>query len=74
MVFERHLVKEEHVRRFLVTRDQNGWDAREEEDSVVIRALHHDDWHRVERAMREFEDTASELEKEGWLELRAPSH
>jgi hypothetical protein len=73
MIFERHLVNEEHVHRFVVTRDEYGWNAREEIDSVVIRAVHYDDWHRVERTLRQFDDTATVLEQEGWLESPTPT-
>jgi hypothetical protein len=48
-----------------------GWDAREEEDSIVIRAKHYDDWHRVERVLHSFEDLAGALEERGWIDARA---
>jgi hypothetical protein len=73
MIFERHLVNQEHVHRFLVARDLEGWHAREEEDSIVIRAVHHDDWHRVERTVRRFEAAASALEERGWADARVLS-
>lgn len=39
----------------------SGWDVREECDSALVHVEHHDDWHRVERAM-------------DLLELKANSH
>ena len=58
MVVERSFVAEGHVHRFVVTQDRAGWELTEHEDSKVIRRLHQDDWHRVERALKRFENTA----------------
>ena len=45
-----------------------GWDVQEEEDSIVIHQVHHDDWHRVEQSIRRFDQVATALEREGWIE------
>ncbi len=59
MVVERSFVSEGHVHRFVVTQDKAGWELIEQEDAKVIRRLHQDDWHRVERALRRFEQTVT---------------
>ena len=69
MMFERNLIYQGHSHRFVVKRDVSGWDVREEQDSVIIREKRHNDWHRVERELRLFEDMASALEKDGWARL-----
>jgi hypothetical protein len=41
--------------RVIVTRTPKGWDFKEERDNTVIREKTYTDWHRVERAVQEFE-------------------
>ncbi len=55
MIFDRQLTNRGHTYRLLVTQAIAGWDIKEEQDSVVVHVGHHDDWHRVERALRVFE-------------------
>ena len=62
------LVHEGHVHRFVVAHDPVGWEVREEEDSTVLKRVHRQDWHRVERDARLFEITAFALKHEGWKE------
>ncbi len=51
----------EHVRRMVVRHAARlGWDVSEEIDSRVLRAVHCEDWHRVERMLSVFELTARE--------------
>ena len=51
----------EHVRRMVVRYAARlGWDVSEEVDSQVLRAVHCEDWHRVERMLSVFELTARE--------------
>jgi hypothetical protein len=69
---ERYLVHEGHVHHFAVGRDETGWNVEEEEDSILIRQAHLDDWHRVERYMQSFERVALALEDDGWIERREP--
>ena len=68
MSLDRHLNSHGHVHRFVVTRDLEGWEVREEKDSAVLRRAHREDWHRVERDIRLFELRALELQREGWIE------
>ena len=46
---------EGHTRRATVTRADEGWLFREEDDSKLVRQVTYTDWHRVERAIRAFE-------------------
>jgi hypothetical protein len=45
-----------HTKRVTITRGDVGWEIREEHDSEVVRTSRCTDWHRVERAIRAFED------------------
>jgi hypothetical protein len=56
MIFERQRVHEGRVRRLTVENRSGRWNVREEEDATIIRERQHDDWHRVERAVRLFEE------------------
>jgi len=53
----REIVSAGHVTRFTVTRSSQGWDVREELDTRVVRNVHLEDWHRVERAIQQFEQS-----------------
>jgi hypothetical protein len=44
-----------HVFRLVVFRNGQGWEVHEECDWKVIRMTRYSDWHRVERAIRLFE-------------------
>jgi hypothetical protein len=68
MTLDRHLIHCGHEHRFVVTEDLQGWDVREEEDAIMVRHVHHDDWHRVERDTWLFELRAVELKQGGWIE------
>lgn len=68
MRLERRLVNSGHVRHLIVSQDTTGWELQEEEDSIVIRHAHLDDWHRVERAVRLFDYESISLERSGWIE------
>ncbi len=68
MSLDRHLNSNGHLHRFVIERSLEGWDVREEEDSIVLRHTHRDDWHRVERDMQLFEIRALALKREGWTE------
>ena len=48
MVIDREFATDGHVIRLAVEQTANGWDVEQRRDSTVE---HHDDWHRVERAM-----------------------
>jgi hypothetical protein len=51
MTVDRQFSANGHVIQLCVTEAANGWDVHEEVDSAIVHAEHHDDWHRVERAM-----------------------
>jgi hypothetical protein len=51
MLINREFATEGHVIRLAVEQTANGWDVEEQCDSSVVHVEHHDDWHRVERAM-----------------------
>ena len=50
--FEKSLRYLEHTRRYSIATTDAGWEVREERDSEVVRKVHYQDWHRVERARR----------------------
>jgi hypothetical protein len=66
MAFSHSLTYHGHVHRFVVTRDLEGWEVLEDEDSTVLRRVHREDWHRVETDTRLFEITALTLKRDGW--------
>lgn len=68
MFLDRHLVNNAHERRFLVTHDAGGWEVIEKENSTVLRHLRRERWQRVERDIQQFETTAKELKRSGWVE------
>ena len=68
MSLNRDLTNDGHVHRFVVTQNHKGWEVREEEDSIILRAAHREDWHRVERDIRLFDIRALALKGEGWVE------
>jgi len=62
----RHL---DHVRRYSIsTAGDLGWEVRFEEDQRLRRATTYRDWHRVERALAQFEREIFELRAKGWQE------
>jgi hypothetical protein len=68
MTLNRYLMNHEHVHRFNVTPQFEGWEVIEERDSAVLRRAQHEDWHRVETDAELFEIKASALKGEGWTE------
>ena len=68
MSFNRQLTQQEHVHAFMVLQTVDGWEVCEQEDSVILRHVQHDDWHRVERDAAVFALHARELERQGWVE------
>jgi hypothetical protein len=51
MELDREFASHGHVIRLAVEETANGWDVEERCDSAVVHVEHHDDWHRVERAI-----------------------
>ncbi len=68
MPFNRTLTKGEHVHRFMVQSHGEGWEVREEEDAALVKRVHRDDWHRVERDGLLFAMTARDLIRRGWID------
>ena len=69
MLITRQLMNHgEHVHRFVVTRDLEGWDVLEEEDTVVLKRVHRGRWQRVEADVQLFEMKVESLKDEGWIE------
>jgi hypothetical protein len=42
---------------------------REEADSAILKHIHREDWHLVERDCLLFDITALELKRDGWTEV-----
>jgi hypothetical protein len=55
MLLDRHIVTGPHVVHIGIEQSSTGWNVREEFDTKTIHLEHHDDWHRVERAMDRLE-------------------
>jgi hypothetical protein len=64
MLLCRHFTHDEHTYRLVVTSGSKGWDVREEQDAAVLRSIHRDDWHRVERDVQMFELKALAVERD----------
>lgn len=68
-LYSRQLLQQGHSRRLVISLvHPSGWDVCEEHDRKIVRHVHYDDWHRVERARDEFSRHAAELVDAGWLE------
>jgi hypothetical protein len=68
MSLNRHFVNDTHERLFVVTHDAAGWAVIEKHDTTVLRHVQRRRWQPVEREIRQFEATADELKRTGWLE------
>jgi len=58
MIIDRELAVDGHVLRLTVEEAAIGWDVRQRCDSIIVHVEHHNDWHRVERAVKLLELTA----------------
>jgi hypothetical protein len=57
------------TKKFSITdTGSSGWEVREEQNSLVVRIVRYDDWHRVERALLHFAREAVSLRASGWTE------
>jgi hypothetical protein len=72
MSLNRQLVNDTHKRRLLITHDAKGWNVIEQHDSTIVRSVRRDRWQPVEREIQQFEVTADELKRRGWIEYRTP--
>ena len=50
--FSKSLRHHQQVRRFSIAVTPSGWEVREERDREIVRSVHYQDWHRVERARK----------------------
>ena len=68
-MYAKILRKAAHVRRFTI-RDTgtSGWQVLDEQDTLVVKSVLYDDWHRVERAKASFAIEAAILREAGWVE------
>jgi len=68
--FDKSLRFLEKTRRYSIAATDNGWEVREERDSEVVRKVHYQDWHRVERARRVISTELDVLQRQGWSEVK----
>lgn len=69
-MYARALSNNQHRRRFTVRpTPRTGWEVRDEFDADVLKVIHYEDWHRVERAKALFAREADQLKHRGWTEL-----
>jgi hypothetical protein len=67
-MFNHRLEHQGRTRGFLIaSRAGGGWDVLEEMDRRVVREVHYDDWHRVERQLNAFAARVESLKQEGWV-------
>lgn len=67
-MFNHRLEHQGRTRGFLIaSRAAGGWDVLEEQDRRVVREVHYDDWHRVERQLNVFALRVEILKNEGWV-------
>jgi hypothetical protein len=67
--FDKSLRYQENTRRYSIATTDTGWEVREERDSKVVRKVHYQDWHRVERARRTIANELDVLQRQGWSEV-----
>ena len=67
--FDKSLRDQEQTRRYSIAATETGWEVREERDREVVRTMHYQDWHRVERARRSITDELRALREQGWAEI-----
>jgi hypothetical protein len=66
-MFALKLRKATETKQFLITHGgADGWEVREEENSVLVRTVRYADWHRVERARMVIERRIATLCDAGW--------
>lgn len=68
-MFSKSLRNQEQTLRFSIDATDTGWEVREERDSQVVRKVHYQDWHRVERARRTIAIELDALQQKGWREI-----
>ena len=68
--FIKSIKKANQIRRYTIQTATSGWEVREEQGSEIVRQVHYQDWHRVERARRELMMEMHFLQENGWTEER----
>jgi len=68
-MFSKSLRYHEQTRRYSISVTETGWEVREERDSEVVKKVHYQDWHRVERARRTIASELDALQSKGWSEV-----
>jgi hypothetical protein len=66
-MYQKHLSRHGHTRRFEIRERGGAWEVETLEDSRVTRKARYDDWHRVERALMVFRLEVVSLEQAGWI-------
>ena len=66
-MFNANLRQDDHVKHFSISATKpSGWEVRLEEDRMVRRLEHYQDWHRVERTLTQFQREVMRLKEDGW--------
>jgi hypothetical protein len=74
-MFQHRLEHQGRTRGFMIaSRAGGGWDVLEEADRRVVREVHYDDWHRVERQLHAFAARVELLKNEGWVPIGGESN
>ncbi len=68
-MFSKSLRYHEQTRRYSIAPTETGWEVREERGSEVVKQVHYQDWHRVERARRSITIELDDLQRQGWSEV-----
>lgn len=68
-MFSKRLRYHEQTRRYSIAPTETGWEVREERGSEVVKQVHYQDWHRVERARRSIAIELDDLQRQGWSEV-----
>ena len=66
--FDKSLRLLEKTLRYSIAATDTGWEVREERNSEIVRKVHYQDWHRVERAIRTMTIELKDLQRQGWSE------
>jgi hypothetical protein len=57
----------DHTKRYSISQlSDAGWEVRLEEDRQLTHRVCYHDWHRVERALAEFQREVGQLRTDGW--------
>ncbi len=67
--FDKSLKFLEKTLRYSIAATETGWEVREERNSEVVRTVHYQDWHRVERARRTISIELDSLRRQGWSDV-----